>query len=268
MKVYKAVTLWGYKKPGHGPPNYNVILAELVPEVWWPWFHDAAVSMRRMNKIPDRWTNQDMINYMVSKQVWHYRNKSKSWGTASNFALHQGLAIKGKMATGIGILAVGLMLGVIAIGLFFGLADWFEGCAGHLSFGPDAFILRYRERFWLAGFMGRPTSRDFDFLRGREIDAPIVYERRPLGWGRGVDSWLYFETAWQEFRNTITPWHIFTVEDLRVTYLGLAHDRGFGYYRLRLPADLARAIGVPIGFGRTEYEALLWQDDLFADFSC
>ncbi len=266
MMVYRAKVLYGFSKPGAGPRFDLVYTAALLPPEWIPWFHEIAIYMKKTGRMPERWTTDMATEYMAREQVWHHKNTDISWATAAAKARDSALRYKTRQAGSFAYLAIGLLLAGISVVVGLALTKWFAGGKGWMTFGPDAFFFKYRERFWFAGLVGHTYPDSWEFYQGREATGAIVFDyRAPARWRGWLDSW-YFDKTWQVFRNIFVPWHVYTIDQMSLIFVGKGENLGFGEYRVWVPDGMKDWKVKPVGWGRREFEALEWSTDFLKDF--
>lgn len=157
-------------------------------------------------------------------------------------------------AAAVGWVAIGLVAAAVVLGVIFAIQDWTEKSAGRIYFPWGSCILRYKNRLWWGGVTGRPYADRWDFYRCSEIGDVFLYENRMSGSGYWGIDWWDFLGVWEFKEKKLIGWYVYRVEEMRLRYLGLAHSRGFGRYRLQLPDGAQQPYDEPVGWGIKEYD--------------
>jgi len=157
-------------------------------------------------------------------------------------------------AGGLGWVAVGVVAAVVVLGVVYAIMDWLEADRGRLDFPVGSCILRYENRLWWGGVAAHPSELEWDFYCCKEIGEMWFYERFISGLEyMGLDEWDFL-MCWELKEKRLVGWYVYRFSQLRLRFLGLAHNRGWGRYRLKLAEGSQQPYEYPVGWGIKEYD--------------
>lgn len=159
-----------------------------------------------------------------------------------------------KRAAAVGWVAIGIAAAAVVLGIVFAIMDWTEKEDGRIDFPVGACILRYGNRLWWGGVVGRAYTYWWDFFKCSEIGDKLFYEHRITGSGYlGLDEWDFLG-AWEAKEKKLVGWYVYRFGVLRLRYLGLGHNLGFGRYRLGITEFAEQPYDYPVGWGIREHD--------------
>lgn len=263
MKLYELEWFTLYKQPALTAPKESV----LVPAAFWENEISHWVKLIWQPGWGAWFLTPALMRLMMGK-----------WFVALKYGrgLPSGAAFAGAkvnmmnwISTQVAAEAVPLLTlwgGVVMLGVTFSFLSWLEGSTATIWFRPGRFIMRYEERLWWAGLMGRPEEKVYYCYRGPELPLHTFFHQRIDQIGIPDMDFFHFTELWQTVHEKLLHWDVLSWTTAKARFIGVGHERGGGMWNFWPSEYWKRYWGVPVGWGLKEADAIGWVDDL-ADYA-
>ncbi len=149
----------------------------------------------------------------------------------------------------------GLWAGLIAVAAIFYWLNWGRGWMVTEAMTSRMVLMRYEERLWWGGLVGRLSEDEWDFQICRPTGFLAYTHVMPVGLGVDNIDFFFIDELWQTLANGVFGWNVLTWHDLVGRFRGMGHRRGWGRFRMKRPVGMQDPWNVPVGWGIREFDA-------------